>query len=337
VELAAVVEIPEQGDAAPLLQGRGSWRARQDLDSLLPSWAPVLGNDLLGSWTERIRRLGMKSLWLTSGLQREDRFTSALTSFARKGVERFLLIRLKSYAEIDLADLVRFHSESRNRWTEAHDGRGQLGVSLLDRLALHSGQANAESSSIQPDGRAWYQFSGYAKRIVPAKERQELVGDALTGACAMRPAGREVQEQVWVAEGARFDSSARLIGPAYIGARCIIGAGATIGPFASIEHDCHVDCGTTVEQSTILPYTYLSPGLLVRNAQVDGGRIEEFDRDAVADLEPAGLAAHIPRPRSSRYDSLAPVISALSRRAIPFWRSSSPSVRLSHAWREVQL
>lgn len=340
VELAAVVEVPAQEEFVPFPRGR-RLRANQGLHPFLPSWAPVLGNDLLGSWTERVRKLGMKSLWLTSSLQEDGRFHSALTSFARKGVERILLIRLKSYAEMDLADLVRFHCEGRNRWTEAHDVRGQLGISLLDGLALYGGDTG-EPCSTSADkrtssGRTWYQFNGYAKRIFSARERQELVGDALTGACAMRPLGREVQDKVWVAEGARVDSSARLIGPAYIGARCIIGAGATIGPFASVEHDCQIDCGTTVEQSTILPYTYLSPGLLVRRAQVDGGRMETFDRDAVADLGPAGLASRMPRAKSFRYASWGPAIGDLSRRAIRFWRNSPSPATLSHSWREVQL
>ncbi len=44
---------------------------------------------------------------------------SALAEFARQGVERLLMIKLKSYAEMDLADLLRFHCESRNPVTEA--------------------------------------------------------------------------------------------------------------------------------------------------------------------------------------------------------------------------
>jgi carbonic anhydrase/acetyltransferase-like protein (isoleucine patch superfamily) len=88
----------------------------------------------------------------------------------------------------------------------------------------------------------------------------------------MRPLGTEIREQVWVGEGANLADSVRVIGPTYIGARTIVQAGATIGPFASVEHDCVVGCGTTVERSTVLPYTYLAPGL-ADSASAGGRRI----------------------------------------------------------------
>jgi len=197
---------------------------------------------------ERVRKLGVRSLWLTSSPRDESGDSSALAELARQGVERLFVIQLKSYAEMDLADLLRFHCESRNPVTEAEDARGQLGVCLRDQLVLHATGEKSAFPAVSPDsGQAPYQFRGYAKRILSAKERQELVGDALTGACAMRPLGTEIREQVWAGEGANLADSVRVIGPTYIGARTIIHPGATIGPFASVEHDCVVDCGTTVE------------------------------------------------------------------------------------------
>ena len=59
-------------------------------------------------------------------------------SWPGRGSNGFCVIKLKSYAEMDLADLLRFHCEKRNPVTEAHDSRGQLGVCLLDRRALRS-------------------------------------------------------------------------------------------------------------------------------------------------------------------------------------------------------
>jgi len=215
------------------------------------------------------------------------------------------VIELKSYAEMDLADLVRFHCERRSPVTEAHDAGGQLGVRLLDRPALHATAGKHESSGSSESAQTPYQFSGYSKRILSAKERQELVGDGLTGACAMRPMGTQIREQVWIGEGVKVATSARITGPTYIGARTIIRAGATIGPFASVERDCVVDCGTTVERSTVLPNTYLAPGLLIRNGLVDGGHLEHLGLGATADLESAGLGSRIPR-RGSWRESFSP-------------------------------
>ena len=301
MELSAIAVVPgiEEAAAACAVRPEGLGGLGNPL-ALCSSRMAVLGNDVLISWADRIRNLGVRSLWLTSGGRDGSIDGSKLAELVRQGVERLLLIRLKSYAEMDLADLLRFHSEKRNPVTEALDSRGQLGVCLLDRAALHStGEKHDHGSSCSPDecARIPYQFSGYAKRILSARERQELVGDAFTGACAMRPLGTQIREHVWAGEGVQIARSARVIGPVYLGAHTTICAGATIGPFVSVEHDCVVDCGTTVEHSTILPNTYLAPGLLIRHSQVDGRHLEHLGWEAVADLQPAGLGRRIRRLR----------------------------------------
>jgi carbonic anhydrase/acetyltransferase-like protein (isoleucine patch superfamily) len=301
VELGAVIVVPG---------GENFATVAENPRPLYSSRMPILGNDVLHSWTERVRKLGIQSLWLTSASpdnnnEAESPVWSGLRRFVRQGVERFLMITLKSYAEMDLADLVRFHCENHNLVTEARDGRRQLGVCLLDHSVLNAnlGEAKDEKHKFpgaDGAGRVPYQFRGYAKRILSAKERQELVGDALTGACAMRPFGKQIREQVWIGEGVNLADSARVTGPTYIGERTVVRAGATIGPFASVERDCVVDCGTTVERSTVLPSTYLAPGLLIRNGLVDGRYLEDLAGGAVVDLQPAGLGSRIERPESRR-------------------------------------
>jgi hypothetical protein len=286
---------------------------------------------------DRVRELGMQSLWLASGAG-ACAATSALAEFARQGIERLLVIELKSYAEMDLADLLRFHCERRNPVTEAHDAGGQLGVRLLDRPALRA-TAEKYESCCPPTGsvRNPYQFSGYAKRILSARERQELVGDGLTGACAMRPLGTQIREQVWIGEGVKVATSARVIGPTYIGADTIVRAGATIGPFASVERDCVVDCGTTVERSTVLPDTYLAAGLLIRNGLVDGGHLEHLGWGAAADLQSAGLGSRISR-RGSRRQPFSPAPTddcSRGENALPWNLASSSAV--AQPWLQVQL
>jgi carbonic anhydrase/acetyltransferase-like protein (isoleucine patch superfamily) len=287
---------------------------------------------------DRVRKLGVQSLWLTSSLGDESVSTSVLAGFAQQGVERLLMIKLKSYAELDLADLLRFHCEKRNPVTEAQDARGQLGVSLLDHLALRAAGENHEPPGAARDSqRTAYQFNGYAKGILSARGRQELVRDALTGACAIRPLGTEIREQVWIGEGVELADSARVIGPTYIGARTIIRAGATIGPFASVEPDCVVDCGTTVERSTVLPYTYLAPGLLIRGELVDGGYLENLGWGAVADLHPAGLAGRIHRSEERRQAFSKTATDVFSRAARASARGFALPPTASQPWVQVQL
>jgi hypothetical protein len=341
VELGAFVMVPGGEDFTGMREAQPHGVAAfENPRAPYSSRMPILGNDVLQSWMERVRKLGVQSLWLASGAG-VAAATSALAEFARQGIERLLVIELKSYAEMDLADLLRFHCEHRSPVTEAHDAEGQLGVRLLDRPALRAtGEKREACGSATESAQSPYQFNGYAKRILSARERQELVGDGLTGACAMRPLGTQIREQVWIGEGVKVATSARIISPTYIGAHTIVRAGATIGPFASVEHDCVVDCGITVERSTVLPDTYLAPGLLIRNGLVDGGHLEHLGWGAVADLEPAGLGSRIP----GRGPQRAPFSSGMSDGCLrgdnAFARnfaSSSSSSTASQPWLQVQL
>lgn len=304
------------------------------------SRTPIVGNDVLKSWMDRIRRLGVQSLWLTSGRRDGTVTRSELAGFARQGVKRLLVIKLNSYAEMDLGDFFRFHCERRNPVTEAHDSRGELGVSLLDQLALRAPQAEGDNSPAPGrDGSRPYQyhFNGYAKRILSANERQELVGDALTGACAMRPFGKQIRDQVWVGEGVELAKSARVIGPTYIGERAIIRAGATIGPFASVERDCVIDCGATVERSTVMPQTYLAPGILIQDGVVDGGYLEHLGWETVVDLRPAGLGNRISRRAARKPASCeVPAGISFSPSRVPAWDLGASAVA-SQPWLQVQL
>ena len=104
-----------------------------------------------------------------------------------------MLIHHKSYAEMDLVDLLSFHDQSQNTWTEAHDASGHLGVTLLDRMAIQDGgEPESLANSL---AQTCYQFRGYAKRIFSARERRELAHDVFTGACSMRPLGTQVHDQ----------------------------------------------------------------------------------------------------------------------------------------------
>jgi carbonic anhydrase/acetyltransferase-like protein (isoleucine patch superfamily) len=341
VELGAVVVVQAGGDVAAI---RGSepqaMPTSENSRPLYSSRVPILGNDVLRSWMERVRKLGVQSVWLTSTPSDESVASSVLAGFARQGVERLLVIKLKSYAELDLADLLRFHCDKRNPVTEAQDARGQLGISLLDHLALRTAGEKHElpgTATETESRRTAYEFNGYAKRILSARERQELVRDGLTGACAIRPLGTEIREQVWIGEGVKLADSVRVIGPTYIGARTIVHAGATIGPFASVEPDCVVDCGTTIERSTVLPYTYLAPGLLIRRELVDGGYLENMGWGAVADLEPAGLGSRIHRIKERRQAFSKTATDVFSRADRDSARGFARPPTASQPWVQVQL
>lgn len=290
MELAAVVMAPDEKDFASLRPALSLELSRPFYSPLLP----ILGNDVRRTWTDRVHRLGAQSFWLTSVRRDERKAYSQVWRLAKQGVERILMIKLKFYVEMDLADLLRFHCQTHNSITEVHDSRGQLGVSVLDCPAVLASVKKGESFRMSTEAVA-YPFNGYAKRILSSKERQELVGDALAGACALRPVGAEIREHVWLGESVSLSNSAKVLGPTYIGDHAIVRPGATIGPFASVERGCLVDCGTAVERSTVLPSTHLAPGLLIKNALIDGEYMEDLQSGALINLQQCGLARRIPR------------------------------------------
>ena len=339
MELGAVVVVPAREDLTAIHEDQPYVLAfNNDARPLNSARIPILGNYVLRSWMNLVRKVGLQHLWLTAN-PADDRVTGfALHAPALQEVEQLLLIQLKSYAEMDLADLLRFHREKQSPVTEAHDAQGHLGVCLIDHRGVHTtGEKCQLPSSTTDSRRTAYQFRGYAKRILSARERQELVRDGLTGACAMRPSGAQIREQVWIEEGADLAASVRIIGPTYIGARTIVRAGATIGPFASLERDCVVDCGTTVERSTVLPNTYLAPGLLVRNKLVDGRYLEDLTSGAVADLQPACLGGRFDQRRSYRQAFRAIANRIFSRADTTFSWNFAPSSTASQPWVEVPL
>ena len=101
-------------------------------------------------------------------------------------------------------------------------------------------------------------------------------------------------------------------------------AGATIGPFASVECDCVVDSGTALERSTVLPGTYLAPGLLIRHALVDGGHLEDLGSGTVVDLQPGGLATRMPKRQTRATVSVEAATDAFSQTPNNRFRSAPP-------------
>ncbi len=133
MELGAIVVVPENPYCK--LGGTG-WSG--EVSHPLPLW-PVAGKNLVQDWSEKVRRIGASLVAVTPGGETPaaNRKFQAAWNLAKQGVERLLVISLKSYAEIDLIDFVKFHQERRNSATEACDTEGPLGVSFR----THSGDA----------------------------------------------------------------------------------------------------------------------------------------------------------------------------------------------------
>ena len=277
MELGALVVTRDSPDQ-PVGHYPGTWSA---------TW-PVVGKTVLERWLKRVHDSGAGVVSVVARDAQPPSPLRTMLDWASGGVEKILLIILGSYADIDLVDLVHFHHQGRNRVTKVFDRQGPLGISLHDRGAVLKHSKGI--SSQQTAAPARYDFRGYATRLSSTISYRQLVQDALEGRCDIQPAGYQVGENVWIDPSAELHPSVRIYAPCYIGADTHLHAGVTVTGFSSIERNCEIDLGTTVDHSCILPNTRLASGLHVANSVVDGRRLEHLDRGLVVDLGRAGLS-----------------------------------------------
>jgi carbonic anhydrase/acetyltransferase-like protein (isoleucine patch superfamily) len=107
------------------------------------------------------------------------------------------------------------------------------------------------------------------------------------------PAGKQVRPGVWVAPGAQIEKGARLLAPAFVGSFAKLRAGAVITRCTSVEHHSQIDCGTVVENSSILAYSYVGAGLDLAHCVVGAGQLASLRRNTVVEITDGKLIAHL--------------------------------------------
>jgi len=278
VELGALVVT--RGNPEQALSGApGSWSS---------TW-PVLGKTVLERWLDRVQHLGAGMVSVVRSDAQLPNVLQTMCAWANEGVERILLILLGSYAEVDLGDVVQFHYRTQNQVTRVFDPEGPLGISLYDRGEVLRHRRGSSSNAAKLPAR--YDFNGYVTRLSSIASYRQLVLDALNGSCGIRPAGSQQQDGIWVDPSAKVHSSVQIQAPCFIGPNVRLRAGVVIKQYCSIEEGSEIDIGTAIDQSSILPYTYIASGLNVRHAVVDGTRLQHIDRGVTVDLGRAGLSA----------------------------------------------
>jgi hypothetical protein len=268
VHVGAIVTIPHSSPSAGKFCGGGHLSA-------VASW-DVLGASPLSRTLERFRISGVSEISILredgtsaqpdSGLGFIDcvpAWDSVVSRYLGYGLKTLLLIRIGPYVELDVTDFLRFHRETSSPVAQVYDQHGALDLFAIDAAHLRD-KAGPFRGTLKSQTR--YPFVGYTNRLQDVHDFRQLVKDALFGRAAIRPIGRELAANVWVNQDARVDESTRIFGPAYIGRNSRVQADSTIIGASSIEQECEIDCGTTVDDCCILSGTYLGMGLTVRHA-----------------------------------------------------------------------
>jgi hypothetical protein len=243
---------------------------------------------------------------------------SAFGDAAQSGAELVLVLRVGPYLEIPYDDLLQFHLDQRNRVTPV---RSQDGASLHafcisasrrnDAAFLFRHQLQESRTSCAP-----FVYRGYANPLRTGADLRRLTMDAFTGAAALPPVGHQARPGVWVGPGARIDRGARVLAPAYIGACAKIRPAAVVTRYSAVEHHCDVDCSTVVEDSNLMPFTYVGAGLDVAHALVGNHHLLHLHRNVEVEIADPRLLGTISPHAPLRLLSNAAALAAYLPRQI---------------------
>ena len=262
------------------------------------SVVPVLGSSVLARSLERIRRGGYKVSVFASdvaaddGAQDEPSFSrdtngwrsaaEQLSSFEARGLDTVLIARIGPYIECDLAVLQGWHRAQGEATTRAFDKEGPLDLWMVDPNRFR--ERDEMLCALRNRNHGSFEVQGYVNRLRGPNDYRQLVADILNLRCQARPVGVEARTGVWIAEGAQVARSARVVPPAYIGHGVRIAEDCLITRCSNVERNSHVDFGTAVEDSSILPNTYIGIGLDLAHSVVDGGEVVNLQHDVTLQI-----------------------------------------------------
>ena len=188
---------------------------------------------------------------------------AAFNDFAQAGAELVLVIRIGSYAELDYEDAVQFHLDKGSRVTSVCDASG----APLDTFVISASRRNDAAYLFRHELQEMrvpceeYRFVGYVNPLSEGRDLRVLALDGFAGIANVPPCGREIKPGVWVVDGARVHRTARLLAPCFVGAHAKVRASSLLTRGSVAEHHAEIDCGTIIENSTVLPATVVGAGL----------------------------------------------------------------------------
>lgn len=287
----------------------------------------VVGKSVVQHAADRLRRAGVEAITtLTAEMplehagedEQEARRNSlwraveeAFSAYASEGVESVLLLRLGPYAEFDVSDLLRFHRERGQNATLICDTGGPLEAAIVqagrrnDAVFLIRNGMRSTRLAAEP-----YLTPAYVNRLESARDLRRLAQDSLLQRCGIRPQGHELKPGVWVAEYARIHRTARVLAPAFVGAHAKLRAATVVTRCSTVEHHAEVDCGTVLEDTSILPFTYVGRGLDAAHAVAGFGRVAHLRRHGEIEIADARLLGSVTASASWRMLKSAAALAA---------------------------
>lgn len=297
-------------------------------DSQIERWSDhpiatleILGKPVADHVIDRLQRFGVDSVTLIAATGARERGTrrgvnvvtaapdqlwrSAETVFnlyAQAGAEIVVALRLGPYVEFDLEQILYFHHERKNRVTRVVESNG----SSLEMCVIDASRRNDAAVLFRSELNATrlpsedYVFSGYVNRLREIGDVRQLTQDALMLDCELRPDAEQIRPGVWVDEGAEISKDARVVAPCFIGTGAKVQSGAVVTRMSAVERNAEIDFGTVVENSNVLPLSYVGPGLDVCHSVLGYSKIASLQRNATVAICDAKLTAELSPSRFVR-------------------------------------
>lgn len=252
-----------------------------------------------------------------------DRFwraaETAFNDLAQSGAELVILIRLGAYAEIDFEGMVQFHLDRHCRVSQAcHDGR------VIETFCISASRRNDAASLLRSQLSRCrsecplFEHAGYTNQLAETGDLRQFAIDILTLKTETGPAGKQIRPGVWAAPRAQIEKGARVLAPAFIGSFARVRSGAVVTRCSSVENHGQVDCGTVVENSTVLPYCSLGAGLELAHSVAGFGCIWNLRRGCSVQISDGKLLRHLHATSGNRLmASAADFVTYVPRQ---FWR-----------------
>lgn len=276
------------------------------------SFLDVLGKPVLRRVLDRLRSFGIEGTTVISEYARPARSfediawvcpqdepwraaEKVFSEMAQSGSQIVLILRVGSYAEIDYEDLVQFHLVHANRVTAVVQPSGDaVGVFAVNASRRNDASYLLRHRLVVPRlPHSLYEFGGYVNCLDDAADLRCLAVDSFCGNAHLEPEGTEIKPGVWTAPGAAIHKRARILAPSYIGAHARVRASALITRCSVVEHHALVDCGTVVDNATILPYTSVGAGLDVSHAVVGMKRLAHLGRKVEVEIDDPKLVGTV--------------------------------------------
>jgi len=261
-----------------------------------------------------VERLGLS--WTNySGASLVRAAEGKFAEYAHAGAEVILVVQAGAYAEIDYEGLIQFHLESQNRVTCVSDDDGLVGTFAISAsrrndaayLFRHNLQS-CRTTSVP------YITRNYVNRLRNAADFRQLIVDAFAEENSIRPIGRQIRPGIWAAPGAQIEREARIVAPAYVGVGAKVCKSAVITRGSNVERCAFVDCGTVLENATVLPSSYVGAGLDVSHAVIGFRRIAHLHRKIEIEVHDRRLLALAPKAAIWRVAGLAAAAMEFLRR-----------------------